>query len=76
MLASDKENQNTTENDDVSHLPQQVVFIKPVIKHFVEGNQTVYMVLTDKGRSLAIFDSIKACKHFAIRNRLDLYFAH
>ena len=74
----DNQNQDdATVNNEVS--PKDipcVVFFKPIIKEFAEGQQVIYMVISDKGKSIAVFDTIKACRHFAIRNHFRYEFAH
>lgn len=52
------------------------VFIKPIVKRFIDETKTVYMIMSDKGKSIAVFNSIKACRHFAIRNKLNYCYAH
>jgi hypothetical protein len=76
MLDNQKQD-NVANSEDI--LPQKmrgIVFFKPIVKKFVDGQQTVYMVLSEKGKGLAVFDSIRACKHFAIRNYLEYHLAH
>jgi hypothetical protein len=76
MLENQKQD-TTTQTDDVTNKQvHSVVFIKPIIKRFIAGEQTVYMVISEKGKSLAVFDTIKACKHFAIRNQFEYQYVH
>ncbi len=78
MFLSGKQSSDNEEesNSMPPNQQRQTVFIKPVVKDFIETTQTVYMVLSEQGKPLAVFDSVKACKHFAIRNRFDYHFAH
>ena len=74
----DKYNQEekTVAHDEAPQAAASAVFFKTVTKEFADGNKIVYMVMSEKGKSLGIFDTIRACKHFAIRNNFDYHFAH
>ncbi len=76
MLDNQKQDDISNTEDSLHKQARGIIFLKPIVKKFVDGQQTVYMVLSEKGRSIAVFDSIKACKHFAVRNQFDYYFAH
>jgi hypothetical protein len=76
MLDNQKQDDVATNEDTSLRQPRAVIFFKPIIKRFVDGQQIVYMVLSEKGRSIAVFDSIRSCKHFAIRNQFEYHFAH
>ena len=76
MLENQKQDTVTQDDDTPSKHVHSVVFIKPIVKRFIAGEQTVYMVISEKGKSLAVFDTIKACKHFAIRNQFEYQFVH
>lgn len=66
-----------SQNDETS-LPQMssVVFIKPVVKHFIDEIKTLYMVYCEKGKSLAVFNSFKECQYFVMSNGLDYHYAN
>jgi hypothetical protein len=76
MLENQKQDTTTQTDDATNKQVHSVVFIKPIIKRFIAGEQTVYMVISEKGKSLAVFDTIKACKHFAIRNQFEYQYVH
>lgn len=76
MLDGQKHDENLIDENAVSKEVRSIVFIKPIVKKFVTGYQTVYMVVSEKGRGLAVFDTIKACKHFAIRNQFEYHYVH
>ena len=76
MLSDTKQENTASKTEEERAISRQAVFFKPVVKKFVESEQTVYMVLTDKGRSIAVFDSLRACRHFAIRHGFEYHYAH
>jgi hypothetical protein len=74
----DKYNQEEKklDNDIAPPAIASIVFFKTIIKEFADGNKIVYMVMSEKGKSLGIFDTIRACKHFAICNNFEYHFVH
>jgi hypothetical protein len=52
------------------------VFIKPVVKEFIDSIECVYMVISDKGQSLAFFDTIEECQYFAKIYDLNYHAIH
>jgi hypothetical protein len=63
---------------DNQEIPQvcTVVLIKQTVKQFITGQEVFYSVVSEKGEHLALFDTIKACKHFATTNEYRYEFVH
>lgn len=48
--------------------------IKPITSIFTTGEQVLYSLISEDGQSLAIFDTIQACKHYAKSNEYHYEF--
>jgi len=57
-------------------IKKSVVLIKRIIEKFATGEHILYTVICETGKHLGVFDTLKACKHFAIRHEYRYEFVH
>ena len=66
MQANQNQSSDTLEEKKDTHKEEAAsVFIKPIVKRFIDETKTVYMIMSDKGKSIAVFNSIKELDDFA-----------
>lgn len=64
------------EDDKSKEIKNSTVFIKQIIEKFVTGEHILYTVISETGKHLGMFDTLKACKHFAMRHKYRYEFVH